>query len=59
MKNKYGTRYEVYTRPELYEDERPHLSWPAKIGIAVAMTAMLASLHTPLYSALTSLLPGH
>jgi hypothetical protein len=50
-------RYKVYTRPELYEAERPIATRLLKAAILLAMTAIVAALHRPLLAALANAVP--
>jgi hypothetical protein len=51
-------RYEVYTRPELYEADRPLATRLLKAAILLAMAAILAAFHRPLLAALASAVPS-
>jgi hypothetical protein len=57
-KTKHRGRYEVYTRPELYDVDRPGATWLVRIAIILTMVCMVAALHRPLLSALTDVLPS-
>lgn len=57
QKSKNGTRYKVYTRPELYEVDRPGVTWLVRIAIVLTMVSMLAALHRPLLAALSGAFP--
>jgi len=57
-RNKKGGRYEVYTRPDLYEADRPVATRLLKAAIVLAMAGMLIALHRPLMTALAALWPN-
>jgi hypothetical protein len=50
--------YKVYTRPELYEQERPVATWLLRAGIVLSMLAIAAVFRQPLHEALTMVLKG-
>jgi len=56
-KTKRGGRYEVYTRPELYEADRPGATWLVRIAIVLAMVSMAVALRGPLLLALSNTFP--
>ncbi len=45
----------VYTRPELYEEERPFATWLLRAGILGSMLAIAAVFRQPLHDALLSM----
>ena len=47
--------YKVYTRPELYEEERPFATWLLRAGILGSMIAIAAVFRQPLHDALLSM----
>jgi len=57
-KSKSAARYKIYTRPDLYEDQRPVTTWAAtwavRLGIVLTMLGMVAIFHQPLHAALNS-----
>jgi len=53
-KSKGAGRYKIYTRPDLYEDQRPVATWAVRLGIVLTMLGMVAIFHQPLHAALTS-----
>ena len=53
-KSKGVGRYKIYTRPDLYEDQRPMATWAVRLGIVLTMLGMVAIFHQPLHAALTS-----
>jgi hypothetical protein len=62
MARKAGTKqgkgnkpYKVYTRPELYEEERPFATWLLRAGILGSMIAIAAVFRQPLHDALLSM----
>ena len=55
-KSKAGARYKVYTRPELYEDERPAATWVVRIGIVLTMLVIALVFRQPLHQAFMSVL---
>jgi hypothetical protein len=57
-RTRHGRRYEVYTRPDLYDMDRPGSTWLLRIAIILAMAGMVAALHRPLLAALTSAFPS-
>lgn len=57
-KTKHGGRYELYTRPELYDTDRPGATWLVRIAIILTMVCMIVALHRPLLTALTNALPS-
>jgi hypothetical protein len=44
----------VYTRPELYEEDRPFATWLLRAGILASMLAIAAVFRQPLHDALRS-----
>lgn len=48
----YGTRYEVYTRPELYEIDRPSLPLRLKIGVALGAVIVMVMLRAAFFTGL-------
>jgi hypothetical protein len=46
--------YKVYTRPELYEEERPLATWLLRASILGSMLAIAAVFRQPLHDALLS-----
>jgi hypothetical protein len=44
-------RYKVYTRPELYEADRPAATWALRIGIVLTMLGIAAVFRQPLHEA--------
>jgi hypothetical protein len=57
-KAQHGGRYEVYTRPDLYDVDRPASTWLLRIAIILAMAGMIAALRRPLLAALASAFPS-
>ena len=53
-KSKGATRYKVYTRPELYDDQRPLTTWAVRLGIVLSMLCMVAVFRQPLHAAIAS-----
>ncbi|MDE0854648.1 MAG: hypothetical protein OSA97_09525 [Nevskia sp.] len=53
-KSKGGSRYKLYTRPELYEDPRPVATWIVRLGIVLSMLGMAAVFRQPLHAAIAS-----
>ena len=53
-KSKSAARYKIYTRPDLYEDQRPVATWAVRLGIVLTMLGMVAIFHQPLHAALNS-----
>jgi len=51
-KGKSSKPYKVYTRPELYEDDRPFATWLLRAGIVLSMLAIAAVFRQPLHEAL-------
>jgi hypothetical protein len=47
--------YKVYTRPELYEEERPFATWLLRAGILGSMLAIATVFRQPLRDALLSM----
>lgn len=50
--------YEVYTRPDLYDADRPGATWLVRIVIVLTMVGMIAALHRPLLDALAAAFPS-
>jgi hypothetical protein len=46
--------YKVYTRPELYEDERPLVTWLVRIAIVISMLGIGAVFRQPLHEVVAS-----
>ncbi len=58
-KGKGGNKpYKVYTRPELYEEDRPVATWALRAGIVLSMLAIAAVFRQPLHDALFAVLRG-
>ena len=57
-KSKNRPRYQVYTRPELHDTDRPGMTWLVRVAIVLTMVTMLAVLHRPLLAALTTAFPS-
>ncbi|MDE0854877.1 MAG: hypothetical protein OSA97_10705 [Nevskia sp.] len=57
-KARHGGRYEVYTRPKLYDPDRSGSTRLLQIAIILAMAGIIAALHRPLLAALTSAFPS-
>lgn len=55
-KSKAGGRYKVYTRPELYEVERPAATWVLRVGIVLTMLVIALVFRQPLHQALLSVI---
>ena len=55
-KSKAAGRYKVYTRPELYEAERPAATWVLRVGIVLTMVIIALLFRQPLHQALVSAL---
>ncbi len=53
-KSKSAGRYKVYTRPELYDEQRPVATWAVRLGIVLSMLGMVAIFRQPLHAAITS-----
>jgi hypothetical protein len=47
-------RSKIYTRPELYEAERPAYTWALRLGIVLTMLGVAAVFRQPLHAALSS-----
>ncbi len=50
-KSKGMERSRLYTRPELYEPERPAATWALRLGIVLTMLGMAAVFRQPLHAA--------
>lgn len=50
--------YKVYTRPELYEDDKPLSTWLLRAGIVLSMVVIAAVFRQPLHDALTTVFKG-
>ena len=48
--------YKVYTRPELYEDERPLATWLVRIAIVMSMVGIGMVFRQPLHDVVFSVL---
>jgi hypothetical protein len=55
-KSKGAGRYKVYTRPELYADDRPAATWLLRIGIVLTMLGIALVFRQPLHQAFVSVL---
>ena len=52
-KGKLGNKpYKVYTRPELYDEDKPLATWLLRAGIVLSMLAIAAIFRQPLHDAL-------
>ena len=57
-KSKNRPRYQVYTRPELYETDRPGMTWLVRIAIILAMITMVVALRRQILAALITAFPS-
>ena len=48
---KKPARYAVYTRPELYDENRPAATWVVRIGIVLTMLGIAVVFRQPLHDA--------
>ncbi|MDR3417404.1 MAG: hypothetical protein P4L83_14595 [Nevskia sp.] len=51
-------RYQVYTKPELYEEDRPAGSWVVRAGVALTALGMMAVFRQPLHALLAAVFGG-
>jgi hypothetical protein len=53
-KGKAAAGSRIYTRPELYERERPAATWAVRLGIVLTMLVMALVFRQPLHAAISS-----
>jgi hypothetical protein len=53
---KASSAYKVYTRPDLYEQDRPFATWLVRIAIVVSMVGIGAVFRQPLHEMVAAVL---